>query len=274
MKSVPSSRPKQRHLIYENPRLYDLAFSFRDIAGECDGLLSLAREHGMKKPDSVVEIACGPAHHLREFARRGFESIGVDISPDMLGYAKSLCKDDGVGVRLLRADMRRFRLPRRVDIAICLFDSFTHCTSDADGIAALRATARGLRRGGLLILELTHPADYFDEGHTRTLGKWVERHPDVVVRARYDTSGRDAVDETYVATMTIDAKYRDGRPSKRIISRQLHRMWLRSSISNIVARGGDFEAVGWYGDLSTRVPLSMSLDAWRMVAVLRRRSGT
>jgi SAM-dependent methyltransferase len=269
---VPSSRPEQRHLIYENPRLYDLAFSFRDIARECDGVLDIAREHGIARARSVVEIACGPGHHLREFARRGLDSIGVDISPDMLGYAKSLCKDDGVTARLQRADMRRFRLPRRVDLALCLFDSFTHCTSDADGIDALRATARALRPGGLMILELTHPADYFDEGHSRTLGKWVERHSDVVVRARYDTSGRDAVDETYTATMTIDATYRDGRAPKRIVSRQLHRMWLRGSISNIVARGGDFDTVGWYGDLSTRVPLSMSLDAWRMVVVLRRRA--
>jgi len=270
---VPSSRPEQRHLIYENPRLYDLAFSFRDIAGECDGVLALARAHGIARVGSVVEIACGPGHHLREFARRGLECVGVDISPDMLGYAKVLCKADGVSARLLRADMRRFRLTRRVDVALCLFDSFTHCTSDADGVAALRAAARALRPHGLLILELTHPADYFDEGHSRTLGRWVERHPDVVVRARYDTSERDAVDETYVATMTIDAAYRDGRAPKRIVSRQLHRMWLRGSISNIVARNGDFDVVGWYGDLSTRVPLSMSLDAWRMVVILKRRSG-
>jgi SAM-dependent methyltransferase len=269
---VPSSAREQRHTIYENPRLYDLAFSFRDIPKECEGLLSLARDNGLKEPRSVVELACGPAHHLREFARRGLKTFGVDVSPDMLGYAKSLCERDRSKVRLLRSDMRRYRLPQRVDLALCLFDSFTHCTSDADGIAALQATAAALTSRGLLILELSHPADYFDPDHGRTLRRWTERHADVVVKARFDVDARDAVDETYVATMTIDAKYRDARPSRKIVSRQLHRMWLRSAISNIAARSGAFDIAGWYGDLTSRTALSMKLESWRMVVVLRRRA--
>jgi hypothetical protein len=48
-------------------------------------------------------------------------------------------------------------------------------------------------------------------------------------------------------------------------------MWLRSAIANAAARSGMLEVDGWYGDLESRVPLSMKLEAWRMVAVLRRR---
>ena len=268
MRSLP---PESRHGIYDNPRLYDLAFSFRDIAEECDGVLALARAHGVAKPRHVVELCCGPAHHLREFAKRGLIATGVDLSRDMLGYARGLCRDEGVAVNFKRADMRRYRLGERADLALCLFDSFTHMTSDADGVAALRATAAALARGGLMILELTHPADYFDPGHGRTLGKWTERHGGVTVRARYDTSKRDAVDETYVATLTVDATFRDGRPRKRIVSSQVHRMWLHSAIANIAARSGVFDVAGWYGDLSSRVPLTMKLESWRMVVVLAKR---
>lgn len=269
---MSSSPHKARLLLYENPRLYDLAFSFRDLKRECDGLLALAREHGLENPKSVVELACGPAHHLRELARRGLSAHGVDVSPEMLEYARSLCERDRVAVSFQRSDMRTFQLPKKVDLALCLFDSFTYCTSDADGIAALRATAGALKRSGLLILELTHPADYFGLKKRRTLNRWTERHADVDVRARYDVGGHDSVAETYVATMTIDARYRNGRPARRIVSRQLHRMWFRSAVLNIAGKSGIFEVVGWYGDLSTRVPLSMRLEAWRMVAVLRRRA--
>lgn len=266
---MPSSHPSAS--IYENPRLYDLAFSFRDISEECDGLLAIAKKHGAKAVRSVVELASGPAHHLREYARRGIAAYGIDLSREMLGYAKALAKRDGVAVSLARADMRTFKLASKVDLAVCLFDSFAHCTSDEDGIEALRAAAANLKAKGLFILELTHPADYFNGDDRRTLGRWTERYADVIVRARYDSAGRDAVAETYVATMTIDAKYRDGRPARRIVSRQLHRMWLRSAVSNVAARSGAFDVVGWYGDLSSRVPLSMKLEAWRMVAVLRKR---
>jgi len=265
------SRPEKRGHIYEEPRLYDLAFSFRDIPEECDGLLALARAHGVIKPKRVLEIACGPGHHLREFAKRGIDAVGIDLNAAMLGYAKRLAKLDGLGVELRRADMRSFRLTKRADIAMCLFDSFAHCTSDEDGIAALRSTGTAVRRGGLLVLELTHPADYFDPGHGRTLGHWTQRHPGVVLDARYDTSARDAVAETYRATLTIEAKYADARRSRRIVGKQLHRMWLRGSVSNIAARSGAFDVVGWYGDLDVGVPFTMKMDSWRMVVVMRRR---
>ena len=265
------SRPEKRGHIYEEPRLYDLAFSFRDIPEECDGLLALARAHGVERPKRVLEIACGPGHHLREFAKRGIGAVGVDLNAAMLGYAKRLTQLDGVEVELRRADMRSFTLAKRVDIAMCLFDSFAHCTSDEDGVAALRSTGAAVRRGGLFVLELTHPADYFDPSHGRTLGHWTQRHPGVVIDARYDTSARDAVAETYRATMTIEAKYADGRRARKIVGKQLHRMWLRGSVSNIVARSGAFDVVGWYGDLDVGVPFTMKMDSWRMVAVMRRR---
>jgi hypothetical protein len=167
--------------------------------------------------------------------------------------------------------MRAFSLPTRVDLALCLFDSFTHCTTDADGIAALTSVAGALRRGGLMVVEVSHPADYFDLHERRTISKWSSRHPDVAVTARYGVSRRDAVDETYTATLQIDAKYRDGRRPRRIVSRQHHRMWLRSALSNIAARSEKFDVAGWYGDLETCASLSMKLTAWRMIAVLRRR---
>jgi SAM-dependent methyltransferase len=267
---VPSSRPDRDRRIYQNPRLYDLAFAFRDVQKECDGLLALSKVHGLGKPRGVVELACGPAHHLREFARRGIAGWGVDVSPDMLGYAKELCARDGVKVGFQRADMRSYALKRRVDLALCLFDSFTHCTTDADGIAALQATGAALRRGGLLIIEVTHPADYFDSNDRRTLSRWSQRYPDVSVTSRYGVAHRDAVAETYIATLTIEARFRDGRPARKIVSRQQHRMWVRSGISNIAARSGMFEVAGWCGDLETRVPLSMKRQSWRMVAILRR----
>jgi SAM-dependent methyltransferase len=268
---VPSSPRDRNHRIYEEPRLYDLAFSFRDVQAECAGLLALARDHGIAKPRSVVEVACGPGHHLRELARRGLTAAGVDTSRDMLAYAKGIAKEEDVDVRFVRADMRTYRLPARVDLALCLFDSFTHCTTDEDGIAALQATGRALRRGGLFIIEVTHPADYFDAADRRTMQAWTERFPDVVVRAHYDVSRRDAVAETYVATLRIGAKFRDGRKPRRIVSRQLHRMWLRSGLANVAQRSGLFDVAGLYGDLERRLPLTMNLPSWRMVAVLRRR---
>jgi SAM-dependent methyltransferase len=260
------------HALYENPRLYDLAFGFRQIATECRGLLSLASHHGISAPASIADIACGPAHHLREYARLGLKTFGIDLNRDMLAYARHLSAKEGLRIRFKRADMREFKLQEKVDIAQCLFDSFSHCTTDEDAVATLRCAAGALRKGGVLLLELTHPADFFTSTSKRTVGRWSQRYPDVTVKTRFLTTGIDPIAETYVKSMTIDAKYKDGRPSKHIIDRQMHRMWLRSGISHVAAASDAFDVVGWYGDLSPRVPLSVRMSSWRMVTVLRRRN--
>jgi SAM-dependent methyltransferase len=239
---------------------------------ECRGLLSLAAHHGISAPASIADIACGPAHHLREYARLGLKTFGIDLNREMLAYARYLSTKERLHIRFKRADMRDFKLQEKVDIAQCLFDSFSHCTTDEDAVATLRCAARALRKGGILLLELTHPADFFTTTSKRTVGRWSQRYPDVTVRTRFLTTDIDPIAETYVKSMTIDAKYKDGRPSKHIVDRQLHRMWLRSGISHVAAASGAFEVLAWYGDLTPRVPLTVRMSSWRMVTVLRRRN--
>jgi SAM-dependent methyltransferase len=263
---------RSSHALYENPRLYDLAFGFRQIPAECRGVLTLAAHHGVAEPASIADIACGPAHHLREYARLGLKAFGIDLNREMLAYARYLSTKERLPVRLKRADMRDFELQQKVDIAQCLFDSFSHCTTDEDAVATLRCAARALRKGGILLLELTHPADFFTTTSKRTVGRWSQRYPDVTLKTRFLTTDIDPIAETYVKSMKIDAKYKDGRPAKHIVDRQLHRMWLRSGISHVASASGAFDVLAWYGDLSPRVPLSVRMSSWRMVTVLRRRN--
>jgi SAM-dependent methyltransferase len=271
----PSAQGRQarfdRHALYAQPRLYDLAFGFRDISAECDGILALAGRYGVKNPRSVAEMGCGPAHHLRELSRRGLRAYGIDVNPAMLRYARRLCERAAVRVSLQRADMRDFTLAKPVDLMTCLFDSFSHCTTDADGVAALQCAARGLKQGGLLVIELSHPADFFRGNSKRTSNRWTQRYGHAVLRTRFTTTCLDAIRETYVASMRVDASFGNGYKARRIVDRQLHRIWLRSSIAHVAAANREFDVVGWHGDLRPQAPLDMSSDAWRMVAVLRRR---
>ena len=262
--------PRKGRTLFEHPRLYDLAFGFRDFGEQCDGLVALARHHG-RAPSSVVELCCGQAHHLREFALRGLRAYGIDRNRDMLAYGRSLCKRDGAEVTLSCADMRTFELPERVDLAYCLFDSFCHCTTDEDAIAALRATGAALRRGGLFIVELTHPADFFAGTGCRSVGRWTLRYPDVVITTRFAHTDIDPVHETYTPSVTIDARYRDGRPGVRIVDRLAYRIWLPSGLRHVAAASGCFDIAGWYGDLTPDVPFSMRDESWQMVVVMRKR---
>jgi SAM-dependent methyltransferase len=268
----PRARGAARNgALFEQPSIYDVAFGFRDVVEQCDGLLALARRYGARPPKSVVELCCGQAHHLREFAERGLRAYGVDANREMLAYARSLCKRDRVTVRFVRADIRTFELSERVDLAYCLFDSFCHCTTDDDAVAALRATGDALHRGGVLILELTHPGDFFAGVRSRSSSRWTRRLPDVTVTTRFVHTRVDPVAETFAPSITIDARYRDGRPPLHIVDRLDYRIWLPGNLKHVAAASVCFDIVGWHGDLNPDVPLSMRDEAWQMVVVLRRR---
>lgn len=282
MNAMPSSLPKASRSLhrygadlpmYRKPYLYDVAFGFRDIPAECTGLLTLASRHGIKRPRRVLELACGPAHHLRELTQRGLDCLGIDINNEMLGYARALCRRDGSEVAFKRADMRTFRLARRFDIALCLFDSFAQCVTDRDAIETLRRTGAALRKGGLAFVEFTHPADYFGRGRSRTSERWTERSGDLTVNARFSLTRFDPIAETFVASLVIEPKGRNGKPraAARLVMRWPQRMWLRGGIAYAVLASGCFDVVGWYGDIDPIVPLDMAAPAWRMIAVLRKR---
>ncbi len=258
--------------MYRKPRLYDVAFGFRDIPAECDGILSLAKRNGIATPKRVLELACGPAHHLREFSRRGLECEGIDINPEMLAYARALCRHEKLAVKLRHADMRSFSVSKRFDIVLCIFDSFAQNTTEQDAIATLRSAAAGLKRGGLLFVEFTHPADYFSKRRSLTSERWTQSDGDLTVKARFTITRLDPVAETFVASLILEPQLRNGRRvrGERLIMRWQQRMWLRGGFQYVALASGCFDIVGWFGDISPVVPLNSSTQAWRMIALLRR----
>lgn len=262
--------------MYRRPYLYDLAFGFRDIPAECKALLTLSDRYGVAKPRSVLELACGPAHHLRELSRKGLRCVGLDINAEMLAYARALCKRDGVRVTLRRADMRTFAVERRFDLVLCLFDSFAQCVTDRDGIETLHHAGVALRKGGLAFVEFTHPADYFHKGRTRTSERWTQGRGDERVRARFSLTRFDPIAETFVASLVIEPQHRHGQNSAgrkpaRLAMRWPQHMWLRGGVQYVVEASGCFDIVGWHGDIDPILPLDMSERSWRMIAVLRKR---
>jgi ubiquinone/menaquinone biosynthesis C-methylase UbiE len=96
----------------------------------------------------ILDIGCGTGALLREIVRRapGVRSVGIDLSPRMLGVARSTLLS---GAELLRADVHR--LP----FTLAAFDLVVSASSfhywEQPGLA-LEEIARVLRPGGELII--------------------------------------------------------------------------------------------------------------------------
>jgi SAM-dependent methyltransferase len=148
---------------YSLPQIYDIAFDFRDVKGECDFLLRVAQDYLGRPVRSAIELACGPGYHVREFAKRGLLSHGLDISPEMVAYANQLIAKEQLDAEISLGDMRSFQSNEKYDLAYILIASFAHLLTNRDILDHLNCVADILNDDGLYIISTAHPRDFWRE---------------------------------------------------------------------------------------------------------------
>ena len=108
----------------------------------------------------------------------------------MCGYAAGQAKAGGVDLDVVEADMRDFRIadaegrPARFDLAITMLNSVCHLFTLDDLVDHLAAVAAHLAPGGLYIVELAHPADFFAP-EPRTSSEWTVEADGVHAQVRW-----------------------------------------------------------------------------------------
>jgi 2-polyprenyl-3-methyl-5-hydroxy-6-metoxy-1,4-benzoquinol methylase len=68
----------------------------------------------------ILDVGCGTGRHAIEFAKRGHQVTGVDLSAGMLEVARDNAQKAGVDVTWIHADARDFALDAPFDAAVCL----------------------------------------------------------------------------------------------------------------------------------------------------------
>ncbi|MDZ7337745.1 MAG: methyltransferase domain-containing protein [candidate division KSB1 bacterium] len=131
----------------------------------------------------VLDIGCGAGRHCIELAKRGFWSVGVDLSRRMVQVARQCAAQQGVSVRVVRADARALPFSEAFDVAISLCEgAFGIMDGDQDDLRLLLEVYRALRPGALLLLNVLHAAFAFRHPENddlleveRSVGHWTER---------------------------------------------------------------------------------------------------
>ncbi|MBR6108072.1 MAG: class I SAM-dependent methyltransferase [Oscillospiraceae bacterium] len=80
----------------------------------------------------LLDLACGTGSLSEEFARLGWDVIGIDSSEDMLNEALDKKYDSGLPVQYLKQDMRAIDLYGTVTVTVCALDSLNHLQSEDD----------------------------------------------------------------------------------------------------------------------------------------------
>lgn len=259
---------------YKNAKAYDIAFSDREFDTESDFLIWCLENHSkisktMKNKKSFLELACGPAQHAREFARRGWNSSALDLSKEMIRYARAEIKKEGLNVKCITGDMCKFKLTEPAILAATLMESISHLVTNEQIISHFKSVAKNMVSGGIYVIEATHPMFFFPDDEPNS---WVSEEGDtkVEVTSGVPSDSYDSVTQQWL--MTTKMKIKEGKQKSYTSETKTPLRWyLAQEMKALIELSGVFDKYWMYGSLYTipPFPLDTSDNSDAMVIVLR-----
>lgn len=260
--------------LYDYPLYYDIAFQ-REIEPDVDFLEAcLSRwieSHGKR----VLELGCGPGNHTVAFARRGYEAVGLDKSSKMVVYAREKAEKARSTATFIEGDLLDFKLGKPADLILSLMATATHIQTVSEMEQHLKTVAANLTPGGLYVLELPHPRDYFSgAGPSATLADWHNERDGVAVRIswREPVEPIDPVRQAkrFIVTVTVTEQHQE-----TVFPFSVEQaIWTAKEIDALARLSGCFYLRAMHGEFDINQPLNNSKWSWRMIAVLQQHDPT
>ena len=255
--------------LYARPYYYDVVFK-ADVTEEVNFLLEAFALHTGRAATSALEVAAGPGYHARALARRGVRAVGLDLSHEMMAFARAAACAEGVEVEWIVGDMRHFTLDRPVDLVFCTLDGVDCLLDDMDMVDHIRSVARNLRPEGLYVIEFSHPRDCSpgQYGTFRYHGR--AEHCDVEIVWATNRPSADAA--TRVLPVEVTMRVTENGRSSTVTDLAYERFFSQEELVELSARSGLMKVAAWYGDFSIGQPFDDSAASTRMLCVLQRTS--
>ena len=138
--------------------VYDKINSEIDYSKWADFIEACFDKFLVKRPELILDLACGTGSMTFELQARGYDMIGADGSEDMLSEAYEKAYDKGISnILFLRQDMRSFELYGTVGAVCCCLDSINYLTEDGDLDKCFATVHNYLDPDGLFIFDVNTP---------------------------------------------------------------------------------------------------------------------
>lgn len=255
----------EKTALYDCPKYYEAAFSFRDIAGETAFMVAAIDCFSAVPVERVLEIACGPAPHAGELIRRGYSYIGLDINPIMLNHAESTWRHIKPRTSFLKADMVAFDVPGSVDFVYVMLGSLYLNSLEAmhshfDSVAAV------LKPGGLYFLDCC--IQFSDMMSPAYANRVVTTGNRTSVYSAFDLRLIDPARQIYEEVWSIQVDDCGQRHQFEMIER--NRAVYPQEFLLFITQRPDFDFVGWWEDWDFQRPMVAGSTPTRPLTLIRR----
>jgi SAM-dependent methyltransferase len=103
---------------------------------------------------SICDLCCGVGRHSLELGRLGHRVTGVDRTGLYLEEAKKKAGEQGLNIRFVQEDMRKFCEPDAFDAMINVLTSFGYFEDAADDKRVLENVYMSLKGGGKFLIDI------------------------------------------------------------------------------------------------------------------------
>jgi len=140
-------------------KVYDILMDNVDYKEWGKYIISLLKEYYVNE-GLVLELGCGTGNICEILAKCGYDVIGIDNSPEMLGVANEKKTESGRDILYLNQDMREFELYGTVKAIVANCDSINYITDKKDLVKVFKLVNNYLDPKGVFIFDLNTEYKY------------------------------------------------------------------------------------------------------------------
>jgi len=253
--------------LYDYPRYYDLVFG-SDWKAEFDFLRRVFDKFANGRVRTVFEPACGTGRLLFRLALAGYRVSGLDLNPRAVEYCNKRLVKYHKPASVFVGDMADFTVPKPVDAAFNMINSFRHLLKEEQAQAHLRCIAAALRPGGIYALGLHLTPT---EGTPLEVERWSARRGHLGINTHLETFDLDLRKRTERCQMTMDV-YTPTR-TFQIVDELVFRTYTRQQLSRLLATVPELELAGIF-DFTYCIsePVEIKSDTQDVVLILRKQT--
>ncbi len=251
--------------IYDYPKYYDIAFSFRDYEREAKFLDFCSQNFSSIKTTKILEIGCGHAPHAGELSKLGYKYFGFDINLKILNFARNQWNQIVAPNCFFQKDMISFEFDESFDFIYIMLGSL--CTIDNAQIKShFDSVSKCLNSGGLYFLDyciqFEDPLKYQNEN------EYIIEKNGIKIRSRFNIRSLPETENLFEEAWSIDVIDKGIAHSFEMLEKS--KAIYPDDFLEFINKREDFEIMGWFSEWNLEKPIHKESEIIRPIVILKK----